>query len=641
MRGLLLLLLIAPLQDDLESLKKKFKAEQSEAYTKRASTISRIGALKTEEAARFLVGVLDGETDRAVCGALVRAMGATRTEYAFTRLVALLDDESAEYASRSAAVYGIGAYKNDKAYAILAARLRDRDPKNRLRTVALYALRPFPLDMTRNLYYELLDETSYIYPAEAMRKLAPQKDPRVLEKARAMLANEKAVSTYKEAAVEPFKVTADAAAVTALTGTVPAPTGRLRKKILDVLVALKDRQAIDMLLATAVQSPNPSAREIALAAVGRMKHKKSFAILEKALTDPNEKIRVSAIESLGDLGDKRAGTKLLKLAGLGGSPTALAAIDALASLAAAHKSLRKKVIKKLKKLAVSSEIVVRLTAVSALGELRAIEALKIFKKLLLRRVWQERAAAIRALVSLCSKQSIDVLIDQLDKEEGRLKADVLMGLRALTGKTLGMDSEHWRDWWAVAREGFEMPEKPGAAGNAGNMGTGSYYGVPLLSDRITFCLDISGSMGAKVADTTRLEQAKGELIKAIEALKKGVRFNMIFFETRVNPWKTKLQELSPANVKEAVTRVKGLQPTGGTNIYDTLEKAMEDPDVDTIFLLSDGAPGAGKFTATEDILREIKKVNRTRQIVIHTISLGNSKFMKKLAEQNGGTYIQR
>ena len=47
----------------------------------------------------------------------------------------------------------------------------------------------------------------------------------------------------------------------------------------------------------------------------------------------------------------------------------------------------------------------------------------------------------------------------------------------------------------------------------------------------------------------------------------------------------------------------------------------------------DGDPTAGRIIDTEDILREIRKMNRLRQIVIHTISFGASPFLKTLAAQ--------
>ena len=72
-----------------------------------------------------------------------------------------------------------------------------------------------------------------------------------------------------------------------------------------------------------------------------------------------------------------------------------------------------------------------------------------------------------------------------------------------------------------------------------------------------------------------------------------------------------------------------------------MPSTFTDPDVDTIYLLSDGAPSAGKHTAPGEILREIRRKNRSRQIAINTISLGRSDLMKKLAEQNGGVYVQK
>ena len=57
---------------------------------------------------------------------------------------------------------------------------------------------------------------------------------------------------------------------------------------------------------------------------------------------------------------------------------------------------------------------------------------------------------------------------------------------------------------------------------------------------------------------------------------------------------------------------------------------------------SDGSPGSGKFVAHDDILREIRKLNQTRRIAIHCISLGNdSDLLRALASQNGGTYAVR
>jgi Mg-chelatase subunit ChlD len=84
---------------------------------------------------------------------------------------------------------------------------------------------------------------------------------------------------------------------------------------------------------------------------------------------------------------------------------------------------------------------------------------------------------------------------------------------------------------------------------------------------------------------------------------------------------------------------KALPLGGGTNIFDALEQAFADPGIDTIYLLTDGQPSAGRLRTTEDITEEVRRWNRTRQIVIHGISIGlDSELLKRLAAENGGSY---
>lgn len=64
--------------------------------------------------------------------------------------------------------------------------------------------------------------------------------------------------------------------------------------------------------------------------------------------------------------------------------------------------------------------------------------------------------------------------------------------------------------------------------------------------------------------------------------------------------------------------------------------------MDTIYLLSDGAPGAGRFVRPDEILREVEKLNAARQVANHTISIGmQSPLLAALAAQNGGTAVVR
>ena len=93
-----------------------------------------------------------------------------------------------------------------------------------------------------------------------------------------------------------------------------------------------------------------------------------------------------------------------------------------------------------------------------------------------------------------------------------------------------------------------------------------------------------------------------------------------------------------------------LDPNGMTATYDALEFVFRnDKKTDTIYLLSDGTPTTGKYTGQHKILSEIRKMNRFRNLLIHTIAFlagaapGEDKkaaaqFMKDLAAENGGKF---
>jgi hypothetical protein len=125
-------------------------------------------------------------------------------------------------------------------------------------------------------------------------------------------------------------------------------------------------------------------------------------------------------------------------------------------------------------------------------------------------------------------------------------------------------------------------------------------------------------------------------------LKDTAYVNVIMFETTVHPWEAQLTRCTPANRQRLREHLTGLRPLGGTNLWDGLAQALDAPAVDTIFLLSDGAPGAGAFVAAADILREARKRNQVRRITLHCVSIGTeSALLRDLAAQNGGQYVRK
>ncbi|MHC4340902.1 MAG: HEAT repeat domain-containing protein [Planctomycetota bacterium] len=261
------------------------------------------------------------------------------------------------------------------------------------------------------------------------------------------------------------------------------------------------------------------------------------------------------------------------------------------------------------------------------------------------RVWQVRLAAIEALRSIRIKEGVDPLIVRLEKEsEPRLRRAVAETLHRITGQNFYEDPALWRRFWDSNRSTFKVqPEATQKkARKPGTKTVATFYGLPVESERIVFVIDQSGSMGSRSRDKTELEVAVDETLGVIKRLPSRARVNVIFFESDIHPWRKALVALSSKKRASLKTHLRAQRPQGGTNLFDALELALKNEGVDTIFLLSDGMPGSGKYVNTPDIVREVRKINELRRITIHCVSIGrNSSLLRLLADQNGGRFTQR
>lgn len=272
--------------------------------------------------------------------------------------------------------------------------------------------------------------------------------------------------------------------------------------------------------------------------------------------------------------------------------------------------------------------------------------------------WQVRSSAIRALGFKRRNSTIPLLIGRLRVEPGRLKADVGWALRQLTGETYEAEYADWNNWWSRYAGKYEMPtlaevQAKLKGGERKKLGTAVREGLygPIYSEKIAFLLDASGSMTVGAGDEkTRIRIAQAELSRVIEnQLTPSSYFNVIAFDDKVWPFKKKLQKASESTSKKALKYIQKLTAGGETNAYDALELAFADPDVDTIFLLSDGSPTVGKETIPDIIRLKVAEWNRNRRVVINCIGFfpGEAKhqdkdearrFLRELAHENEGFY---
>lgn len=262
--------------------------------------------------------------------------------------------------------------------------------------------------------------------------------------------------------------------------------------------------------------------------------------------------------------------------------------------------------------------------------------------------WELRSVAYRYLTRFRDLGSIPALIERYGKEDGRLQQELSDALFAHTG-TRCWSREEWDAWWRKNRQGHALPaaETVAAASKkkpSGGGSTASYFGIPLVSKRCIFLIDTSGSMNAKIGTDkkrTRLDEVKKQLHDAVAKLPDDQWFNIYFYAGSPSPMWSDLRQAAGAEREEVLERIKktGIGP-GGTNIFDSVERAFGNVEVDTIYLLSDGEPSAGRITEPMLIAEQVRRWNYGRQVVVHCISVGtNSKMMERLARESGGEYV--
>jgi hypothetical protein len=334
----------------------------------------------------------------------------------------------------------------------------------------------------------------------------------------------------------------------------------------------------------------------------------------------------------------------------------------------------------------SEDAALRAVAMGSLGRLLVGEALQALIAGLDDSESNVRSAALRTLARKRDKSIIGPLIAFLGKEkEDRLRVDALQLLVGLTGQNMGLVAEDWSKWWEIAADKFEFPKEGGEKKftdvKAYDL---TYFGIEVASKRLGFLVDASGSMTETVAVRTRrpgekepeddkepsgktavgkdgdgkagggkdggdvpvkdgrakkIDILKKELTRLLKKLPPETQINILSFDADFEAWQKELQPLAGQGRARAVQFVQGLGTGSGTNVFDTLEAALKDKRVDTVYLLTDGLPTRGRLVEPSAILREIAAQNRVRGITIHCIAFGEeSPFLKDLAEQNGGQY---
>ncbi len=189
---------------------------------------------------------------------------------------------------------------------------------------------------------------------------------------------------------------------------------------------------------------------------------------------------------------------------------------------------------------------------------------------------------------------------------------------------------------------------------AGKPGKTGFYGVEITEKNIIFILDISGSMNSSSAEGgTRLEVMRKEVVKALStlqkektksALKSGRKsVRLLTFSDQCTVFSDSGKKAFLVN-KHSIRKIEDFlnqtSACGGTammsSFLETAAITKKHRDVDAVYLLSDGDP-----QETPQQLLDFMKAEMPEHVRIHTFSIGQtSEFLKNLAEQHGGRYVE-
>lgn len=159
----------------------------------------------------------------------------------------------------------------------------------------------------------------------------------------------------------------------------------------------------------------------------------------------------------------------------------------------------------------------------------------------------------------------------------------------------------------------------------------------LANKDVVFVLDTSGSM----AEEGKIEKARKALVFGIRTLRPGDRFNVINFAGEERLMEPGLIAADAAGKQRGEEFVNRLQPSGGTNINDSLIAAFKQFDKSDrprmMVFMTDGLPTVGE-TNIDRILRNAQS-NKVYGLRLFTFGVGydvNTRLLDKLAAENSG-----
>ncbi|HEU4417457.1 MAG TPA: VWA domain-containing protein [Planctomycetota bacterium] len=275
-------------------------------------------------------------------------------------------------------------------------------------------------------------------------------------------------------------------------------------------------------------------------------------------------------------------------------------------------------------------------------------------------------AAIPVLIEALELQARtpDALVEAINKRASPLlreRAATL--LRQMTGAMIQEDARAWREFWEREKDHIVVPAT--LPKNRPETTRATFFGLQVTGSSVGFLIDTSGSMedapSGTVAATrkgrgnaTRLGAAKEQIVVAVQAMPQDSTYSLFTFADRAHSWTSVPVKPTPHTMRSLTELLSRLQPKGATNLFDGLATALQLREqryggrvttrLDELFVLSDGEATAGPTKDVELLLQVVREANRYAKVRINTVFTGageGADLLRRLAEENGGVFVQR